>query len=810
MKLSPRQILGRLGTGEPIDSVCQAAGLSRAEFDAWWRREAAARVPPTDGSRRAPVGAAVEIHRDRWGLPHILAASDEDLFVGFGYAMAQDRLFQLDYLRRKGAGRLAEVLGAEALEYDLLVRTVGLPRIAEVEWTLLPEENRRLLTAFTAGINALIEESVDRPPLEFDLLDYRPEPWTPLDCLVIENEFRWYLTGRFPVIVMPELAKRVLGEGPLYQAFLHRESDEESVIPPGSYPAGRVGSQPVGRSAGDPDGAQGSNNWVVSGNRATGGLPLVASDPHIAMEAVSCWYEAHLCGGSFNVAGMAYAGIPAIMFGRNQRVAWGCTNNICSQRDLYQERTDGAHPGCYQYDGRWLPERRLEETIAVRGRGAATHAIRFSHNGPIVDDVLPPPARGTGPVSLKWLGAYRGGWHTALLGMNRAEDAASLRQAMEPWHVPTFAVVYADVEGHIGFQTTGRIPIRNTWERGYRPGWDPAHQWDGLVPFDGLPRLVDPPRGWIATANARPAPDDFPYPLSGTWSDDNRSVRIRQMIEGRDRMTREDIGAMHQDSLSLRAQRSAPALVAALRQAGAGTELNSIETDAIGRLAEWDFLLETDRVAATIFEVFFTRWTTAVAAARFEGETAALLSMGVSGLAAQLLSEDPAGWFGEGAKANGGAEGQAANDRARLRAIRDTFRGTLDWLANRLGPSIADWTWGRLHTIPLRHVLSTRGELAALLDHGGPPVRGGLTTVCNTSPGPDWAAKIGAGYRLIADLAQQPPALWAIDVGSQSGHPGSPHYRDQLDDWISGRYHDIPLDPSQAQSVGVTRQVLRP
>lgn len=757
--------------------------MVRTEFDAWWRQECALRVPAIDGTlaagKAAGIRGRVEIARDACGIPHIAAESDADLFFGFGLAMAQDRLFQLDYLRRKGAGRLAEILGSEALESDLLVRTVGVRRIAEVEWTRLGDETRALLTAFAAGVNAAIEQAQDALPIEFDLLDYRPEPWTPLDSLVVEGEFRWYLTGRFPVIAMPELAKRTLGDGPLYRAFLQRESDEESAIPPGSYPATRGATQPVGTAAGDPQGAQGSNNWVVGGARAVAGKPLVASDPHIAFEAVSCWYEVHLRGGSFNVAGMAYAGMPAVMFGRNERVAWGCTNNICSLRDLYRERTDPVHPGCYEYDGRWIAERRLEEKILVRGGASVTKTIRFSHNGPIVDEVLPPPARGTGPVALRWLGAHEGGWLTALLGMGRAADADALREAMRPWHVPTFCVVYADVDGRIGFQATGRIPVRNESERGYRPGWDPRHQWDGLIPFDGMPHVADPERGWIATANARPAPDDFPYPLSGTWSDDLRSRRIRDMILETPRLARDDFAAMHQDALSLRAVRGVPPLVACLR---ASDDKRLVE--AAGRLAAWDHRLELDRVGATLFEVFFAHWIAAVARERFQGETATLLSGGVNGLSASLLEGDAAGWFAAG---------------RREQAIRETMSATLDFLSNRLGPEMATWTWGRLHAIPLRHVLSLRGELGQLLDHGGPPVKGGLTTVCNTSPGPDWAAKIGAGYRLIADMATSPPVLHAIDAGSQSGHPGSPHYSDQLPDWLAGRYHVLPLDPAAVQ-----------
>src|SRR5262245_32323102 len=405
MHLSSSQLLSLLGAGESIAAVCQATGITRDEFESWWKRETVSRVPPSSGSRPATARREIRIQRDEWGIPHVFAGNDNDLFFGFGYSTAEDRLFQLDYLRRRALGRLSEVVGPEGLELDLVARTVGLHLIAEKEWDLLPEETRQLVAAFSEGINALIADSGERLPIEFDLLGYRPESWRPVDSLAIAGEFRWYLTGRFPVIVIPELAKRTLGTGRLYEAFLQSEADAEAILPAGSYPASRSGTQPVGVSISDPAEGHGSNNWVISGARALAGKPLLASDPHIAFAAVSCWHEVHLCGGSFNVAGIAYAGMPAVLFGKNRHVAWGITNNICSLRDLYQERTDPAHPGCFLFDGKWEPARERLEVIDVKGSEPIHKTIRLSRNGPIVDEILPPPARTTGPVAFRWLGA---------------------------------------------------------------------------------------------------------------------------------------------------------------------------------------------------------------------------------------------------------------------------------------------------------------------------------------------------------------------------------------------------------------------
>lgn len=790
MALSEREMLTMLGGGASIDTVCQAAGISREDLSDWWQREVSERVPKTTGRVAAAVGGTVEIARDRWGIPHVLASSDDDLFFGFGFAMGQDRLWQLDYLRRKATGRLAEVLGPEALEQDLTVRTVGINRIAARELELLPDETRRLLDAFCRGVNAAMDACSERMPIEFDLLDYRPEPWRPIDSVAILAEFRWYLTGRFPVIVIPELARRTLDDASLYAAFLAGEEDDESIVPHGSYPAATKGEEPVGQTVGDPTEGIGSNNWVVAGGKSTTGAPLLASDPHIAFGSISCWYEVHLCGGSFNTVGMAYAGVPAIVFGRNPKVAWGITNNICSQRDLYQEKTDPDHPGCFLYDGRWEPVKQIAEQIELKGSEPVRKTIRFSRNGPIVDEILPKPARDSGPVSLRWLGATICDELTCMLAMDRAESCDALRAAVKSWRVPTWSLIFADAGGHIGYQCVGRIPIRNNWTRGYRPGWDPAHSWQGLVPFEGMPALADPPRGWIGTANNRTAPEDFPYPLSGTWSSGYRARRIREMLEGQERFSREDFARMHVDVLSRRAVAAVPKLLEVL-----GTLEDEMSRQAIDHLQQWDCRMEPDRVGATIFETFFHRWCAAVAAERFSSDVTELAAGAIGGLALNLLPADEAGWF-------------TRSDR--LVRIREVFLANLSELSKRLGPDMDRWQWGRLHTLTLRHPLSARGELAALLDRGNEPVGGNGVTVCNTMYNPDFSVATGANYRLISDLSESPAGMWAVDAAGQSGHPGSSHYCDQLREWVAGRYHFLSLDREEAAATAMAQLVLQP
>ncbi len=793
MNLSDKELLRRLGGGTPISAVCEAAGCSRDEFDRWWLECVRSRVPQATGDIAAPVKAAVRIDRDRLGIPHIVAENDEDLFVAFGFAMAQDRLFQLDYLRRKGAGCLAEILGANALPSDRLARTVGLRRIAAAEWSRLPGETQTLLTSFTAGVNAAMEEAANNLPIEFDLLDYQPAPWSEVDCLTIEVDFRWYLTGRFPVIVIPELVKRSLGDGDRYREFLAGEALDEFLLPEDGYPPARPQSaiEPVSPPLGGFDDATGSNNWVLGGALTKHGRPLVASDPHIAIEAVSCWYQACLRGGSFHVAGMTYVGMPAVMFGRNKDVAWGITNNICSQRDLYQEQTDPDHPGCFLFDGQWEPWQERTETILVRGAEAVTATVRTSRHGPLVDAVLPPPADRSGPVSLKWLGTHEGGWLTALLGMNRAHDVVEFNESLRPWHVPTFSLVFADRNGHIGLKVSGRIPIRTIAARGYRPGDDPAHQWEGLISFEGMPGVIDPRQGYVVTANNPLATDAYPYPLACTSPAGYRARRIRNMIEahGPASISQVEMREMQFDVLSLRAVNCLPPLLEIL----AGLESPTIQAEAaIDILRSWDGNVLPQTIGPTIFNVFFTHWTRAVVAERLPEDVSELVAMGAEGFAARLLVADQFEWF-------------AGADRDQR--VCAAFQQALEDLTQRLGPNVDDWQWKQLHRLTMHHVLASRGDLAELLDYAGMGVRGDMQSVCNTGSGPDWTAATGAGFRMIADLAD-PMTLQTIDAPSQSGHPGSPHYSDQLADWLAGDYHDLSLEPGD--SAITARLGLRP
>ena len=344
------------------------------------------------------------------------------------------------------------------------------------------------------------------------------------------------------------------------------------------------------------------------------GKPLLASDPHIAFGTTGCWYEAHLCGGSLNCAGMAYVGVPFLLMGRNERVAWGVTNNICSQRDLYQERIDRGHPDCFLYDGAWERAKERTEVIAIRDGESFPLIVKHSRNGPIVDHLLPEPARHTGPVSLRWLGAEWSDEIMCGLTAARARSCGEFREALREWRVPTVSFVLADVEGDVRYQCAGRIPVREGWDRGYRPGWSPREAWTAVIPYDDMPAATGSEAGWVRSANNRTAPPDFPYPLSGTWSSGYRAMRIRQMLEAQDRFAVQDFARMQMDTLSLRAVECVTPLLTLLE----GTPDERVRP-ALDALRSWNRRMDVGEVGAALFESFFARWCRAVAEVRFPG-----------------------------------------------------------------------------------------------------------------------------------------------------------------------------------------------
>ena len=740
-------------------------GVSRRAVTDMRRRYLRSKLPKIEGSLKAPLDAPVDIRRDRWGVAHIRARSTADCYTALGYAMAQDRLWQLDYMRRLARGRLAEILGAGYLSQDRLHRTIGLSRSAEEAAADMPDEVALVLTSLAAGINAGMSGCADCLPVEFDLLDYAPEAWTPGDSIAVWKWRWWMLTGRLGNIAVKEAARRYLSPD-LLDLFLSVEAGEETIVP-GDEPAG-VGGHDTG---------EGSNNWVVGGNRSVAGKPVLATDPHNAVDLCRQWYQAQITAPEVDAIGAFFLGTPGIYLGHTRRTAWGVTNHTASARDVYVETVSPDDPGMYREGDGWRPFEVERQEIPVRGRAAETLVIRRTARGPVVNDFVPQAGdEPDPPLSLRWVGAEPTTGFEAMLALLRSRSADEVLGALRQWPFPILNFVFADADGRIGYHVAGRIPKRaQTWH-GYRPAGDAAHDWAGMHAFDDLPQLIDPARGWVATANNPPWGGTGPYLSLGDWSDGYRFRRIRQRIEGVDRHTIESVAAIQADATHGRAQELA-SVVAWFARASRDASLK-----AIGELLEaWDGTYGTDAAAPAVFTAFWEHWLRRVARDRFPESVVSLVAGRAGGVARRLLLGEDVGWFSENTDLGV--------------AVVTALQDALGWLRKTVGPRRSQWRWGRLHRVTFAHPVSQNAALAGLFDVGPFETTGGTGTVraAGFSTVRPFEVTGISTYRMTVDMAN-PARGCATAAGGQSGHPASPHYSGQSRLWIADATHPLLMD----------------
>ncbi len=770
-------LLESLRSSTSWDEVAVRLSCSVPEARAQVQAYLASRVPPPAGELLTPL-SGVRIVRDEWGVPHIFADDEAGAYHGLGFAMGQDRLWQLEYLRRLASGTLAEVLGAPWIESDRLYRTLDLRRVAAEVVAGYDAETRDRVEAFCGGINlARVQQERHGLPFECEFLECTPDSWTPEDTETVLRAFWWQLTGRFFFLSVPEQAQRLLGEGPLLEALLTPEGNASTIWPDGvPYPdlPRWEGGQPAVAGLQD-SGETGSNNWVVGSRLSTSGAPLLASDPHVPLIMPSVWYEARLRAGDLDVCGAYGAGTPGLFFGRNPQVAWGLTNNISSLRDLYVEVTDDFDPERYRRGEHWQGMTRRSEVIQVRGGDPVSLEVREVDHGPVVTPLLPGWARTEQTVSLRWVGHTPTPETRVMLEYSRAGSVAEFRAKLADWACPTFNFVAADTAGEIAYQLTGKIPLRRHAARGYRPGDDPEHQWVGFIPYAALPTFTNPPDGWLGTANNPVVTDAWPYPLAGYWPSDGRMRRLRSFFTGATSVTPEQMAAGQFDDLAPRAVTWAARVVSLVRTAG-------VDDSLLAEIAQWDHRYPRESRPALVFETFFAHWCRTVLSRRLPPAMVSDMLIITAGLTTRTLGEDVGGWFG--------------SEEARVAAAGECWRAALAFLTKRVGADRAGWEWGALHQVKAPLPVSDRYPLLNDLLQVGPLPNAGTLNTLNNSP---WTidrpfdTSSGVSYRLLVDLAG---ATLSVVPGGQSGHPGSPHYADQFPLWLEGRYHSLSLsDP---------------
>jgi penicillin amidase len=721
-------------------------------------------------------------------VPHIYAQTRHDLWFGEGFCHGQDRLWQIDLYRRIATGRLAEIAGSAGLPTDRFMRTLGLRRAAEREADALDPELRADLEAFCGGVNAA---AGDRPlPAEFQLLRIGFEPFVPADALVLTKLLSFGLSTNW--------------ERELLRAEMTRELGAELTarLDP-SYPVGNpVVLTPQEAWAGDGLGlaeqiarvrstiglaveATGSNNWAVSAARSASGGPLLAGDPHLPPSMPGITYQVGLYLGDRFCRGATLPGLPGVILGQNNDVAWSFTNVMADVMDLFIERIDGDR---YEFEGELQPLRLVHEEIVVKRRSEPERMeVRETHHGPIVNEAL--RADDAEPLALRFMVLDFRGVTRASLGVLDVASGPELVELLSEHAHPVSNLVWADRHGSIGYKTVGRLPMR----RGDcpdlpKPGWTGEHEWEGWVPYEEMPELTDPKAGFVVTANNRVAPDGYPHHITSDYLDGYRARRVEELITAQPEHDLESFQEMQTDMLSL------PGLETVHRLARLRPR-DQRELAAIERLRSWDGRLSPESVAATIYQAFTLRLGREVSRAAIGDRDLAerWLDRADNGFIAHVTS--PWRWQSHLlALWDEGDDDLVGRSWPEL--VLDALRATLDDLDARLGPDQEAWRWGRVHPLVFPHALGEVNPLLGWIFNRRLEVGGGQETVAQVGwdPNDPFTAIWAPCWRIVADPVSPERSRWQAFTG-QSGHPASPHYDDLQVDWVAGRTQPMAGEP---------------
>jgi penicillin amidase len=760
------------------------------------------RLPRTSGRLRvAGLDGALAIRRDRWGIPHVEAEGADDAWFGLGFCHAQDRPFQLELMLRVGRGTLSALVGGGGLAADRMSRRLGFARLAWRQLPLLESHVRRAVEAYVCGVNAGLRHGLRRRPHEFVLLRATPSTWEAADVLAFAGLQAFALSANWD----SELARlKVLAEdGPDALRALDPRPPTELPV---SVPVGASAGEAVDRLAADlaeflaaAPSAGGSNNWAISGSRTKGGMPLLANDPHLAPRLPAPWYLAHLRCRDWEVAGASFVGAPVLPCAFNGHAAWGITAGLTDQSDLFIEEVAPDRASVRGPNGPEPCEAR-EERIAVRGGPQVVERVLVTPRGPLISPLLDdvPVAVSLSAVWLQGL-PIRG-----FLDTVTARDFASFRAPFAEWPGPALNVVYADVAGHVGYQLVGQLPRRRRGNGTLPlPAWLPGAGWDDeLVPFDEMPWVVDPPQGFVASANNRPTPHGSRPHLGHDFMEGFRQGRIVERLSaGVDW----DVTACQRlqldvETLAWRSLRPCVLDAEPIDEAGRlGREL----------LAAWDGRVAADSAAASVYELWIAELSERVARAKAPaawrwaigagfGDLVPLTSLHTAapGRLIGLLREEPEGWFAHGWRSESATALSAAVQRLR----------------REHGPDPSGWAWGRLRTLTLRHPVGDQPLLADAFNLGPVPFPGDCTTPLQAASGPlDPFANPGflPNLRAVIDLGDPDAGRWSL-AGGQSGNPASRHYRDLFDVWLRGDGVPIPFTPAAVAAATVATLELLP
>jgi len=751
------------------------------------------------------LGAPARIQIDQWGVPHIYAASEDDVFFVQGFNAARDRLFQIDLWRRRGLGELAAVFGPKYVEQDRATRLFLYRGDMRREWAAYGKDAQRISTRFVAGINAYIALTERRPdllPFEFRLLKYQPTRWKAQDVVRIRSHgLTRNLTTEFArahVVCQAGLAAdKVRAE--LSHGWVTRVPEgldpcfPEQALDVFTLATATVSFSPdtltLARAAPREDTLEGSNNWVVAPSRTRTGRPLLANDPHRAYSTPSLRYIAHLSAPGLDVIGAGEPALPGISIGHNGRIAFGLTIFSIDQEDLYVYALNPANPRQYRYRDGWENFRVVKEKIAVRGARPVTVELRFTRHGPVIFEE--PGKQRALAVRTAWNAPGMAPYFGSIEYM-RARDFGGFRAAMTRWGAPTENQVYADTDGNIGWVAGGLAPVRPNWDGLLPVPGDGRYEWQGFLPGSALPSVLNPKEGYFASANEMNLPPDYPNrerKLGFEWPDGSRAQRIAELLAANPKASVEDMQRMQNDLVSLPARRLV-ALLKGLTSAVPRTKA------ALALLAGWDGTETAASPAAALYEVWWSRHLgDAYKAALLE--PAAVRAMGAPNATAMLNAlEHPRQLFGADA------------ERKRDQVLLASLDGAAREMERLQGPDPQRWRWGGLLTSFFVHPLSPLVDAATQRRiNVGPFQRGGGSYTLNLSAyqiSNFWHIH-GPSFRIVIDVGAWDNSR-AMNTPGQAGDPANPHYRDLAPLWAAGEY--FPLLYSRAAVDAATTETI--
>jgi len=840
----------------------------------------------------AGITEPVDVYRDAYGVPHILARNEADLYLATGYVMAQDRLWQMDLLRRVASGRLAEVFGSRFVDTDLLLRALRIPEKARRVLAATPLASRQAVEAFAAGVNAFIQEKEKQLPLEFRLLRYKPERWEPEHSAYLIGYMGWDLAFAWGIeSLLWEVQEKLTGQEeklaellaepnspifiysnfslPLWNNKKEKKSTQvlaekkqegnnnyhsptmifepESNIPSKNsgqaffdlnpYPAGwqslpnlfpslwplvelgetqdfladrgflASSSQPAAPKkliARDPEtlvwnsslleAAQlltatglvvkmGSNNWAVNSNRSTTGQPILANDMHLSLSLPNIWYPLHQSvPGKLKVSGVALPGEPFIVAGHNEHIGWGMTNAMADDLDFYLEKISPDKPDQYLIEGEWRPMEVRKEIIRVKGGKEVSRELRFTHRGPVISEFKNIKDR---VISMRWTGYEESNELLAVYLLNRARNWSEFREALRHFRSLSQNVIYADSEGNIGIQLAGGIPKRPGPGWNLRPGEFLSSDWSGLIPFEELPFIFNPPAGYVLSANNKSVDQSYPYSISYFFLSQDRAERIQEFLTSKDKLSPQDFATLQADFQSKLVTHLKPFIVDILMKT---SEYSELEKQAWQRLKDWKGEMAASSPEATIFEILYFELSREL----IEDELGPDLSRRFLGPASriflpyfleQTLAKKDSFWADD-------ITTPEVKETVEAIVLR-SFRQTINFLQKNWGKDISRWQWGKGHQLTLTHPL---GEVKLLnwlfkLNRGPYPVGGAAHTVCpfGYSLSSPFRVNHGASQRHVYTIGNWDDSLTIIP-GGVSGAPASRHYADQAPLYLRHEY----------------------